>query len=320
MIKAQGDRRRNKLPDIEEMSATFKGTNQADDGPMVNHRSGSSSDERDEGELYGGDDDENWRGIPKVGLQDEEDDVTNEKFYFGAEEDNGSQGDDGNHPCKFVSISPLTRVDHFNVILALLYSPQPLKKHLRDSPVESDPSDSDWAETRNKKLATRERRRTRGRDVSDTSLEDGEAEEEMMANITSEFRSRVGKSARKPTKRYTAKQKGKQKAPVASSREEDNIDEEVDANHSTSADGGKRCIPGPLSGEALKEIRKLGERTIRDADALAAKYRKSTRTIMVAAGLGVQHSRHGQNFANKFKVWYSQKKNPIRKGSQFLIF
>lgn len=326
MINAQGDRRANKLPDIDEMSATLKSLDQADDSPMVNRQSGSSSNERDEGELYGGDDGENWGGIPKVGLQDEEDDPRNEKFYFSAEEGNGSQGDEDNPPCKFISIPPFTQVDCFNVILALPYSSQPPKKHLRDFPVESDPSDSDWAETRKKKLVQRERRRSRGRDVSDTSLEDGEAEEEMMANITSEFQSRVGKSARKPTKRYTAKQKGKQKAPVASPeeednvKEEDNVDEEGDANHSTCADQGKRCVPGPLSQEALKEIRKLGERTIQDADALAAKYRKSTRAIMIAAGLGVQHSRHRQNFANKFKVWYAQTQRPKQKGSQYLIF
>jgi shikimate 5-dehydrogenase len=82
------------------------------------------------------------------------------------------------------------------------------------------------------------------------------------------------------------------------------------------AEGTSRAVPGPLSQEALKEIRELGNRTMKEAEALAQKYGKSTRTIMIAAGLGVQHSRHVDNFANKFKTWYSRK-YPVREGGEF---
>jgi hypothetical protein len=55
---------------------------------------------------------------------------------------------------------------------------------------------------------------------------------------------------------------------------------------------------------------------VKDAEALAQKYRKSTRKIMIAAGLGVQQSRNADNFANKFKTWYSHE-HPSGEGGKF---
>jgi len=119
----------------------------------------------------------------------------------------------------------------------------------------------------------------------------------------------VKKSVRKRKKRLTAKQKGKQKARSVSSGGEEEVSDSNDdgTGDEDGAEEPSRCVPGPLSREALEEVRKLGERTMADAEALAHKYGKNTRSIMIAAGLGVQHSRHAANFSNKFKVWYAHK-------------
>jgi hypothetical protein len=183
-------------------------------------------------------------------------------------------------------------------------------------PTASDPSDSDFEETRKEKLAKREHRRSRGKDVSDTSLEDEEAENEMLDDVALE-----SLSARRGKTRLTAKQKGKRKARTPSLGEEGDGNDADDDNgddidNNDGAEGKGPLVTGLLPQEALDEIRKLGDRTVKDAEALAVKYRKSTRTIMVAAGLAVQHSRHSENFANKFKKWYSRE-HPVRDDREF---
>jgi hypothetical protein len=135
----------------------------------------------------------------------------------------------------------------------------------------------------------------------------------MMKDVTDESEPGGGKPVRKRKKRLTAKQKGKQKAcSVDSGGEEvgDGADAGQDAENADDedvAEGTRHCVPGPLSQEALEEIGKLREKTMADVEALARKYGKNTRTIMIAAGLGVHHSRNTDNFSNKFKVWYAHK-------------
>ena len=68
----------------------------------------------------------------------------------------------------------------------------------------------------------------------------------------------------------------------------------------------------------MKEIREFGQKTVQAAEALAAKHCKPTHSIMIAAGLGVEHSRHGDNFANKFKTWY-QHKHPKPNDCKFYL-
>jgi hypothetical protein len=174
-------------------------------------------------------------------------------------------------------------------------------------------SDSDYEATRTEILNKRARRRSRGKVVSDTSESDGQAEEEMMKDVTDESQLQGRKSACKHKKRLTAKQKGKQKADsVVSGGEEvgddgDDCQDPENTGDEDDAEGIRRCVPGPLSHEALEEIGKLRERTMADVEALACKYGKSTRRIMISAGFAVQHSRNTENFSNKFKVWYAHK-------------
>lgn len=135
----------------------------------------------------------------------------------------------------------------------------------------------------------------------------------MMQDVASEPDLRESSSSR-GKKRHTAKEKGKMKARPMDSEDARGGDE---ADNDDRAEGTSRAVPGPLSQEALMEIRELGDRTMKDAEALAQKYRKNTRTIMVAAGLGVQHSRHSENIANKFKTWYAHE-HPIGEDGELL--
>jgi hypothetical protein len=54
------------------------------------------------------------------------------------------------------------------------------------TPTESSGSDSDYADTLEKKLAMCAQRRRQGKNVSDTAEEDEEAEEDMVADVVSD--------------------------------------------------------------------------------------------------------------------------------------
>jgi hypothetical protein len=175
----------------------------------------------------------------------------------------------------------------------LLASPKELEDESDD---ESAGSGSDFSQGRTAQLAKRQKLLSRGRDVSDTEDEDQEAEDEMMDDVVPESPARCGASARRP-KTY-GRSKASPKGPRRDAVEEGEGDED-------DADGGKsRYVTGPLSKEPLQEIQELASRTQKDAEALALKYRKSVRSIMIAAGLSIHQSRR-DNFSNKFKIWYS---------------
>jgi hypothetical protein len=98
---------------------------------------------------------------------------------------------------------------------------------------------------------------------------------------------------------------------------EDGDDEDGNGDDGTTSRAA-RHVTGPLSKEAMQEIRQFGQQTADTAEALALKFNKSTCSIMMAAGLSVEHSRHGENFSNKFKTWYSHQ-HPIPKDSGYYL-
>lgn len=151
----------------------------------------------------------------------------------------------------------------------------------------------------------------RGESVSDT---DGEVEEDMGGDVAS--RDGVLRGTRKQggaaRKREKTRERKRKEAHA-----EDSDDEEDDENDGD-GDRVRRNASGPLSKEALQEVRDFGEQTIKAAEALALKYRKSTRSIIVTAGLGVDHSRHSENFCNKFKRWYKHK-HPMPEDSMYYV-
>ena len=162
-----------------------------------------------------------------------------------------------------------------------------------------DDDQSNYSADETTRHRKKEKRRSRGKSVSDTDEEDLEAEDEMMDDVVPEL------GARKSGKRFTGKQKGKKRA-VDKEKGVDSDDDE--ANDQEDVPKGRRT-PGPLSAKARAEAQALGDHVQNRARALADKYNKPYGSIMLAAGLTIQKARHGQNFSNQFKVWYSAK-NP----------
>jgi hypothetical protein len=142
--------------------------------------------------------------------------------------------------------------------------------------------------------------------VSDTDEEDLEAEDEMLEDVVPELG--IGGESAKP---FTAKQKGKGRA--VDDRKGSDCDRDEDSDPEAVAKGHR--TPGPMSAEARAEAQALGDDVQSRARALADKYNKPYGSIMLAAGLTIQKARHGQNFSNQFKTWYSAKfpKAPERK-------
>lgn len=148
-----------------------------------------------------------------------------------------------------------------------------------------------------------------------------EEEQELLADIEKEMERNhvVGHlpSCSSPSPpRFTAKEKGKGRAILyVDQRQGDGVSEDEDEKEEEEqeeSDGelGSKAIqhmPGPLSADALEEALQLGKEVEDAFKALANKYNKSTRTMMIASGLAIQHARQGKNISNKFKQWYAAK-------------
>jgi hypothetical protein len=160
-----------------------------------------------------------------------------------------------------------------------------------NEPVESDPSGSDFEADRNNKMRQREFRLSRGKEVSDTEAEELEDEEELEGEVVSD--EGVKRCQRNSPPRLTTKQKGK-------GRE---IAEEVDGQGENGAEESGYAH-GPMSKQAVEEAVELGKATRESAEAIAKKYGKPVRSVMIAAGLGIQNAR-ATNFSNLHKVWYA---------------
>ena len=157
----------------------------------------------------------------------------------------------------------------------------------------SEPSGSDFGDEREAKLRKRAFRQSRGKSVSDTEEEDLEGEDDLVGELVSDDAFRSGHVRRQSpsSTRLTAEQKGKR--PMS------NEDDEREESDETTG-----LMHGPLSKEAVKEALALGKATRQSAEAIAKKYGKSARAVMIAAGLGIQNARE-PNFSNQYKVWYA---------------
>jgi hypothetical protein len=166
---------------------------------------------------------------------------------------------------------------------------------------EEDDVRSNYSDDESARHRKKDKRRSRGKSVSDTDEDDLEAEEQMLEDVVDENESPVRRGASR-RKRLTAKEKGKGRA----------VESQNGASGGEEDDGGEcnpkgRCTPGPLSADARKEAQELGEETQKAIALLAKKYNKPYGSIMVAAGLGIQNTRQAPNFSNQYKSWYSAK-------------
>lgn len=193
---------------------------------------------------------------------------------------------------KLFNVSWLSHV----VFIAIDYNFDLESSPLQLPTVKSSPSGSDYAADREARRRRREFYRDRGKSVSDTDEEDVEEDEELELSAVAEH-------GRTPP-RFTAKQKGKEKAkPVEVEGEEDpGYDEEDEEEEAEGEESGNKR--GPLSKAAIKEAVQLGKETRKSAEILAKKYGKPVRSIMVSAGLAIQNARE-PNFSNLYKVWYA---------------
>jgi hypothetical protein len=119
--------------------------------------------------------------------------------------------------------------------------------------------------------------------------------------------------------RFTAQQKGKGRAIDRSVVESDRDEEEggcPSEEEDDESEAGQRSKRGPMSNEARQEAIKLAEKTTDAFNALAKKYGKSARALMIAGGLAIQPARSKDNMYNKFKQWYSNA-YPIAEGGRW---
>jgi hypothetical protein len=79
--------------------------------------------------------------------------------------------------------------------------------------------------------------------------------------------------------------------------------DEAAASESRAGDNVE-LTPGPLSKDARQEAQELGNLVVKESERIAAKYKKSRREIMLAAGLTTRESRAPNHF-NMFRKWYA---------------
>jgi hypothetical protein len=151
---------------------------------------------------------------------------------------------------------------------------------------ESGTSGSDYSEARQVKAAERRRKTERGRKASDTESEDARVDRELSGDAVTED---DNSAVRSPTNKSTH-------AP------QDTDDGDEEANDAPEDRWTKS--PGPLSKAAKAEAQAFAARVTAEAEQIARKHKKSTRDIMLAAGLGIRASRSKNPF-NMFKKWYA---------------
>lgn len=203
---------------------------------------------------------------------------------------------------------------------------------------ESGTSGSDYGQAMQAKQAARRKKAERGHEASDTESEDAHVDRELSGEAASEHDDsppckRRPKAAKKGIRIHkNADTDDEETVDGAEARKhhskvtkqcartgDDNANrgneeragdgDEEDANE---GDGRWIKTPGPLSKAARAEAQEFALKVTREAERIARKYKKSTRDVMLAAGLGVRTSRSKNPF-NMFKKWYAHH-NP--KGSR----
>jgi hypothetical protein len=169
---------------------------------------------------------------------------------------------------------------------------------------ESGSSGSDFSEAEQAKRAVRQKRAALGHTISDTESEDQQLDRELSAEVVASDREVDSGKRRAKPKPTNREGKGKNRAQT-----EDDDEEQ--------SDGQWPRVTGPLPKAAKEEAIRLAEYVMAEAEKIARKYKKSTREIMLAAGLGVRASR-SKNPMNMFRKWYSHQ-HP-NNGREFLVF
>ncbi|GBE78977.1 hypothetical protein SCP_0201740 [Sparassis crispa] len=128
-------------------------------------------------------------------------------------------------------------------------------------------------------------------DNVDTETEDDEDDAELQDEVTSD----PAVSVHRPKMSSNIQKRGKDRAASP----------QADDSEVRAADNWLKT-PGPLSKEAREQAAELGENILKMAANIGRKYGKSTRDILVHAGLSFKPSR-AANPANIYRRWYSRK-------------
>ncbi|KAL6302530.1 hypothetical protein BKA93DRAFT_751229 [Sparassis latifolia] len=168
----------------------------------------------------------------------------------------------------------------------------------------SEYSGSDYSETKKVELMRCENRLQRRQEDVNTEQDDDLLDEEMVDDVVTELEVH-GPHARTLEKRndlrthsQTVRGKGKQRV-VQLDEAEEIAEREVMA-------GGANWqkSTGPFSKQARAAAVTFGEVVMHEAENLARKHGKSTRDVLILAGLSFKPSR-AANPANKYRQWYS---------------
>jgi hypothetical protein len=167
---------------------------------------------------------------------------------------------------------------------------------------ESGTSGSDYSKHRDAQLLKRSQNAARGQTVTNTEEEDAEMDEEHRREADAELPNES------PRKDKTQHGRGKQPAHSRAAYTDENVDETHGAEEGGGSDGDVKGdwqkVPGPLPQAAYTEAQELAALIKSEAEKIARKYKKSTRQVMHAAGLGIRAAR-ARNTYNMFKKWYA---------------
>lgn len=166
-----------------------------------------------------------------------------------------------------------------------------------DLEYESTPTGSDYSDNRKVQEKDRARRRTRGKSVSDTEEEDAEDDRDLADDTIPEKQTGCRQhNKRAHTPRFTKAQKGK-------GREKGGVRHMTDGDTNQEPIGPRKIARGH-SKEEVEEIDTFGQRVAAEADALARKWNRQHRDVMLQAGLGMRLSRKGNTY-NEYRAWYA---------------
>lgn len=135
-------------------------------------------------------------------------------------------------------------------------------------------SGSDYEATRKAAEKIRQNLQRRGKETSDTELDDDEEDLCLVGDVVPE--PGLSDTSRPCATTSSGKGKGKQRAKSS----------------------------GPLRREGIEAAQALGERTMQEAQLLADKYGTSRRNILLIANLALKESR-SPNVYNQHKEWYA---------------
>ncbi|KAG2346323.1 hypothetical protein BDR05DRAFT_945907 [Suillus weaverae] len=108
-----------------------------------------------------------------------------------------------------------------------------------------------------------------------------------------------------------AKGKGREQPPPADDEDLHDVQHQVDLDDSQQEvdldeNSGDSLLSGRLPQEAIDKAVALGDKTVAEAEKIAKEYGKSTRTILIQAGLAVKTTR-ADNSWNMYQAWYKMK-------------